>query len=90
VNIMDVIQHSQISDYINRSFENNTIIYVLEYWFRDSYIKVGTPRYAQTYELRLERHRENIARFNSMYIYEIIYINEWSDIYQITELNQTR
>ena len=90
VNIMDVIHDPNISDYINSSFENGTSVYVAEYWFRDDYIKKGTPRYEQTYEDRLKSHQEDIAIFNSMYVYGIAYAYKWSDIYQITELNQTR
>jgi hypothetical protein len=90
INIIDVIHDPEISNYMNSSFENGTSIYILEYWFRDSYIKVGTPRAAQTYDTRLQRHHEYIAVFNAMYIYQTVFYYEFSDIYLVTELNQTR
>ncbi|UCE38206.1 MAG: hypothetical protein JSW00_02920 [Thermoplasmata archaeon] len=90
IKIIDVIRDPNVSDYINSSFENGISIYILEFWFRDSYVKVGTPKYAQTHDTRLQSHHENIARFNAMYNYRTVYYDEFSDIYQITELNQTR
>ncbi len=90
VSIGDVIYDSEVSDYINSSFDNGTAVYIVEYWFRESFIEKGTIKYAQTYEARLENHRENIARFNSMYVYQTAYTHGWSNIFQITELNQTR
>lgn len=90
VNLVDVVLNPHTSDYINSSFNNGSAIYTVEYWFRESYIKAGTPRTEQSYESRIKIHKEYIARFNAMYIYQTVYSYDWSDIYQITELNQTR
>lgn len=90
INFATVVLDTKMSEYINESFSNGSAIYLIEYWLLDSYIKAGSPRAQQTYEARLESHRELVARFNSMYIYERAFVHEWSDLYRITDLNQTR
>jgi hypothetical protein len=90
VNVRDVVHDPEVSNHINSSFENGSAVYVVEYWFRDSYIKKGTIKFAQTYEDRLGDHRDDVAAFNSMYEYQTAYIHDLSDIYQITDLNLSR
>jgi hypothetical protein len=90
INFKEVIFDPQVSDYINRSFDNGSAIYVGGYWLLDSFVDVGSARHQQTYEGRIELHREYVANFNSMYVYELAYEYEWSDVYRITALNETR
>jgi hypothetical protein len=84
INFAGVVLNPQTSVRINESFENGSAIYLGEYWLLDSYVKVGSPRTERTYEERLELHRAYVAKFNSMYTYELAYTYEWSDIYRIT------
>jgi hypothetical protein len=82
---LDVVLDSNKSDYINSSLDNGDAVYLAEFWLNDSYVKEGGPRTERTYEARLNRHREFVAIFNSMYSYELAYVYEWSDIYRIVE-----
>jgi hypothetical protein len=74
------------SDHVNYSFANGTQIYVADYWLTDSYVQRGSSRGQQSYDERLERHRELVARFNDMYEYEPAYQYDWSDIFRITNI----
>jgi hypothetical protein len=83
INWLDATLNPNVSNYINASLANGTGIYLAEFWLLDSYIKEGSPRAARSYEERLERHREYVAIFNSMYSYELAYEYDWTDIYRI-------
>jgi hypothetical protein len=86
INFRVLVIDSEVSDYINESFNNGTAIYLGEFWLLDSYIPSGDTRAKHLYESRLEEHREIVAMFNSMYEYELAYPYEWSDVYIITGL----
>ncbi|UCE73185.1 MAG: hypothetical protein JSV56_09105 [Methanomassiliicoccales archaeon] len=86
----DIILNSQISDYVNDSFSDGDAIYIADFWINDSYIVAEGVRYKQSYDERLAQHREYITAFNSMYTYELAFEYEWSNIYRITAVNETR
>jgi len=84
LNFRFLVTDPAVSDYVNETFSNNISIYVGEFWMNDSYIKMGSGRHEQSYDARLELHREFVERFLNMYTIELAYQYEWSDIYRIT------
>ncbi len=84
INFILLVSEPSLSNYVNTSFINNRTIYVGEFWLLDSYVEVGSGRHEQTYDDRLKLHRDYVAKFNSMYTYNLTYTYEWSDIYVIT------
>lgn len=86
IDFASVVTDPAVSSHINESFNNSIPIYLGEFFLLDSYVQKGSGRHEHTYEARLEFHRDRVERFNSMYIFELAYEYEWSDIYNITGL----
>jgi hypothetical protein len=86
IDFASVVTDPITSTHINESFNSSKPVYFGEFLILDSYVQKGSGRHEHTYEARLEFHRDRIERFNSMYIFELAYEYEFSDIYIITGL----